>query len=475
LPGGAGGSGAFGSRAVALSGDGTKIWVALFDQFPDVGGDPQTQLWSVNTDGTGGLRSALPDVDLSGALNLVTNLDGSVVIANNVRDTKIYRATPGSAAVEIFDVATSLPGSCVQGNMALSEDASNLIFLSFCDTAVYRLNLGVDPVVGSLVAATGAFTFMNFGASSTNGIIDGSSDLNHWAVSMRVFHTDEFRNRFPLFVGTGLASPTIELQDVPDDFEGVNDINITDDGSVLGYCVGPVGLSDTNSCFLHDKGAAAGTRTEIMDDVTSSGGGVLSDDGGTMYLSTNICCGSGDSYLYDVATGVRRSPSTQRFSGTADVRFGDVELSDNGAVLATGVSQGVYVLHNDSDGRPNFPSIDRILYGFDDENCTLIVRVEVTAPGDVDRIFTLPLFEGMEPTRTVPEEENPFFNERSGGGVNLSTTFDEIEPGVWERVVSLESSGLCKKSFINSDYNLRIVLVDANETLTVFQDFAPLP
>jgi hypothetical protein len=472
-PGGFGGSGAFGTRAIALSGDGQKVWVAMFDTFPDVGGDPQAQLWSVNTDGTGGTRSSLPADDLRNGLNLSTSLDGSTIIAHNPRLELVYRATSGAAAGQIFDVGASLPGSCIRGNMALSDDASDLIFLSFCDTAVYRVDLGVDPAVGSLVASSGAFQFMGRNADSTSGIIDASSDLNEWAVSMRVFNFDENRNRFPLFVGTGLTNPTIGVQDVPNDFDGLNDINITDDGSVISYCVGVAG---TNPCFLQDVGAAAATRTVVMDDVTTSGGGTLSDDGGTMYQQTNICCGDGDSYLYDVASGTHRSPSSQSFSGSPDVRFSGVQLSDDGSILAAPVGAGVYILRTGVDGLTNFPSIDRILYGFNDANCTLIVRVEVTAPRGVERIFTLPLFKGMEPSRSVPEPDNPFFNERDGGGINKSTIFTEVEPGVWERVINIDGFGTgCKKPLITAEYNLRIVLIDANETVSVFQDFAPLP
>jgi hypothetical protein len=474
-PGGFGGSGAFGTRTIALSGDGQKIWVAMFDTFPNVDGDPQTLLYSLNTDGTGGMRSSLPVEDIRNGLHLSTNLDGSVVIANNPRLGILYRATPGAPATQVFDQTPV--GADIRGNMKLADDASSLIILSFNDSdAVHMVDLMQNPAISRVIATWDDFTFLDLNPVGINNIfMDASSDLSRWIVSMRVFSGAENRNRWPVYVGSGLTNPTIQVQDVPNDFDGVGALNITDDGSVISYCLG---LSGTNPCFLHDVGAAASTRTVVMDDVTTSGNGTLSDDGGTMYQQTNICCGGGESYIYDVASGARRLPSSQTFTGSANVRFGGTQFSDDGSIFAAPLGVGAYVLNIGVDGLANFPSIDQIEYGFNDDDCTLVVRLEVTAPRGVDRIYTLPLFKGMEPNRTVPEPENPFFFERGGGGINKSTTFTEVEgePGVWERTISLSDfEGGCKKSFIDGDYNLRIILVDANGTQAVFQDFAPLP
>lgn len=131
---------------------------------------------------------------------------------------------------------------------------------------------------------------------------------------------------------------------------------------------------------------------------------------------------------------------------------------------------GAYILHDGVDGLDGFPSIDRIAYRFDDEADALVIRVEITADSPIERIYPLPLYNGLEPSNVVPVEENLFYGIR-GGGVGYSPIFPEVEPGVHE--YSLNFDG--KKSYLNDSYSLRIVLVEGTNTQIVFQDFSPTP
>ena len=59
----------------------------------------------------------------------------------------------------------------------------------------------------------------------------------------------------------------------------------------------------------------------------------------------------------------------------------------------------------------------------------------------------------------------------TGGGVNMSTPFAPIEGlvNVWEREIPLTNTlGQCA-----ADFFLRIIVVDANRSETVFENFAP--
>jgi hypothetical protein len=250
---------------------------------------------------------------------------------------------------------------------------------------------------------------------------------------------------------------------------------MTDDGSLIGYCIGPAMLGQPGLCHLQAPGSS--TRIDITDGRTALGELILADDGNAYYARTNNESSGGYGFLEDVGPANRRACGTTRFSGVAAPAFVNVQMSDDGVVLASAVPGGVYVLHDGLDGLPGFPSIDQISYRYEGD-MSLVVRAEVTAPTGVERIYVLPLYQGLEPTIALPENQNPFFDDRSGGGVNLSTTFTEVagSPGVWERTLDLcNGLGQCKRNLITSDFRLRIIVVDATGTRTVFQDFTPLP
>ena len=82
------------------------------------------------------------------------------------------------------------------------------------------------------------------------------------------------------------------------------------------------------------------------------------------------------------------------------------------------------------------------------------------------------LNDGVGPTEFVPNEENPFFSIR----VTSINQFTQLEnqPGVWEFAFNLTNgTGACVRSLLNSDYTIRVVAVDQNQTLTVFEEFSP--
>ena len=132
---------------------------------------------------------------------------------------------------------------------------------------------------------------------------------------------------------------------------------------------------------------------------------------------------------------------------------------------------GAYILHDGVDGLDGFPLIDRIAYRFDDDADTLVIRVEITAASAIERIYPLPLYNGLEPSDVVPTEQNPFAGIAWGGGVGHSPIFPEVEPGVREYTLNLDG----KKAYLNDSYSLRIVLVEGTATQIVFQDFSPTP
>ncbi len=463
--------GPFGTKSFALSGDGTKVWVALYDQFPNVEGDPQTQLWSVNTDGTGGVRSSLPAEDLRSGMHVTTNIDGSVVVADNPQTTTFYRATPGTGVSELYNYSGI---GDARGAMRISDDASQLIYVNFSLSNIAVADISGGTPTPQVVTTTASLVTNGLGGSATIFELDITSSANQWMVGTRTFDSDVNRNRWPIFIGNGLSGPTISMVTTERDDLAFSRFNMTDDGQTIAYCRATEHNGLIGRCYIQSIGSAA--RTEIVDEVENLGNLSLSDDGSKAYMSTGVGHGGGQGFIYGVATGERYTGGSQWFADSASPDFTAVEWSDDGRLLMAAVTRGIYVLH-DGSVPAGFPTIDRILYRMNDEDCSMTVRVEVNAPLGIERIFTLPFYQGLAASRgVIPGAENPLFRDRSGGGVNKSTIFTETETGVWERQIFLTNDvGDCASSLLSSDFSIRIVLVEDTTTRTVFQDFSPVP
>ncbi len=459
-------------RSYSVSGDGSRVWFTLFDEFPNVEGDPQTQLWVVNTDGTGALRSAVTNQSLNRGLVVRTNLDGSVAVFENIQDTTFQRATPGAAGQLLFN-ESDLGHTCSSGTFRISDDGSQLVFVDFCGTRVFFADLNTSPVTPVQMAGGGSFEVNGFTAREIVFEIDISADASTWTVMPSIFEPVLNRVVDPIYVGTGLSSaPALQKQTLITDNPGPRNLNMTDDGSRFGYCVRAETLFAVANCYVQDVGGT--TRHEITDGVSTLAALALSDDGNFAYVRSNAESGlsSGYGYINRVGEPAIRLVGSDRFNDSPSPGFSAVRFNDDGSKLVSAVTRGMYLLHN-GIVPTGFPSIDEVSYRYDGENCALIVRARVTAPLGIESVTTIPMFQGREPTTIVDGEQNALYRERFGGG-----TFAELpdQPGVWERTIFLTNSlGECARTFVTSDYEIRIVLVEATASRTVFKDFIPTP
>lgn len=465
----------YGVNDIALSGDGQRVWFVLFDQFPAVG-DPTTQLWSVNTDGTGGLRSDLSTADLRDTvLAVATNEDGSIAIADSgFNSSAVLRATPGAAATLLFDTAVLGLGGCLRGDTRLTDDGSSFFYRSYCTQSLFQAGTGSGSAPTELFQA-GQFTDPNGFAARAIQDFDIDSIGSRWILDMEVLNSTQNNTLyFYALPGTGGVAGTAET--LPFDTRDFRNLQFNDDGSQFAYCQGGPTLADLFVCHVQPSGASA--RTTVTDNRTNLGDLGFPDNTSRVYVRTSVESSGECSFFQILATGERYAGGSSRFADAPCAAFTSPQLSEDGTLLASATSKGVYVLHDGTDGLLGFPIIENIHYRYEGDPL-LNVRV-VLAPGTaVERIYVLPYYNtGLDPTTTVPEDENPFFNDRSGGGVNLSTTFTPVEglSDVWERDLNLcNGLGVCKRSFITDDYRLRIVVVDPTGTRTTFHDFIPLP
>ncbi len=466
----------YGPVDIAVSGDGQIVWFVLYDQFPDIEGDPIVQLWSVRSDGTDLRRVSISNEDANPGTDtrfvrfIETTRDGDTVVINDSTGTIFWQATQGGATNVIFDSGDAGPDRvCPRGAFSLSDDGGTIVFSDFCNSRV-----GTAATSGggwSFIADREALGFDGFNANGWSEFsMDMAADASKWMIVPRVPISGASVN--PILIGTGVSSsPAIEPLNTPADIQ-ITSWNMTDDGNTVGYCE-LESIFDVSDCYVQDVGSAE--RQVVTDGLSALGNMVLADDGSKVYARAGFGFDGGWGFMQDLATGQTWPSGSQRFSGKPTPVFVDAEMSDDGTLLAAPVVAGVYVLHDDNQVPAGFPTLERILYRINEESCSMTVRVEVNAPLGVERIFTLPIYEGFEPTRTLEEADNPLYGERSGGGVNLSTVFTDLGGGVWERDIALQTLSGCKRGLLDDAFQLRIVLVEATASRTAFYDFSPVP
>jgi hypothetical protein len=476
------GYGVGGYKRTALSGDDSTVWFALHDQFPDVEGDPQTQLWRVNIDGSGGQRSMLPLDDIRQGISVETDETGSVCYADNNREGRMYRATPGAAATTAFNYFTDAEGFVfgdVRGEFKITDDGSAMVYRSFVDTRFFSVDLSAAPYVPEEMANSTSLVYLGVNARFMWWNIDFAGDGSRWFSVVEHWSSSwDPNSQAVMRVGSSLgagATPAVHAVFAGDLMTG-QDLNITDDGSTIAYCLlsGTAGLDDPNECIV--EAVDGSSSMAVGDGRTTVGELLLADDGSRVFYRTTNCCSGGTGIFEDLVTGERVASGTQVFG----LGWSEMRLSDDGNTLVGPSPFGVYVLRDGVDSLPNFPSIENISYRFatEGEDCKIVVRVTASSPRGIERIFVRPYIDGVDPTVFVPGPENPLFADRSGGGVNLSTTFTPVEglENVWERDVRLTNdANECVSDLLTSDYRLRVIVRDSNLTMAVFQDFVPVP
>ncbi len=460
-------------KAVAISGDGLRVWFSLYDQFPNVEGDPQTQLWRVNIDGSGGVRSGLPDEHLGYGLTLETTEDGDICYGDNPGPKKMYRATPGSAVTTAFQYYTDAEGwryGDVRGEFKINNDGTKMVYRSYVNTRIY----GVDLPGGSgtpVMLADGSTVAYNGQNSRTFGSrIDLAADGSTFIFVAEYWNSGWTPQlQYAMWVGNGFApGASFTRKTVPQPgVEVASLLNITDNGANIAYTIDPDYLGAPAPIYLQ---ATAGTsRTAFTDDRTALSF-AMSDEGNRFYARTSRQYGNGNSFLIDVADDERVPAGTGLFDDLPGVDSGNIRLSDDGYTMAAGSSRGVWVLRDGEHGLNGFPSIDQIRYRFNDD-CSMTVRVTVNAPRGIEILYATPYIDGEPPTSVVEHEDNPTYAFRWG---TSAFTLVEGETNVYEQNLRLTNgAGDCAEELLTSEFKIRVVLYDANKTMAVFRDFAP--
>jgi Tol biopolymer transport system component len=459
---------------VAISGDGQRLWFVMYHEFAT----PRHQVWSMFADGSGAQQSNLTaavNTAFGGAaqngLFVRTSRNGNVAMFES--KGQYWRiSAPGGPLSLMFDLGLS---RLSEGQMRVSDDGSLGLFLERANLQVSKVDLTALAPEPTALGTAAFFSYMGLDPRTMFGF-DASADGEHWYVSAENYFSNISRNRYWINRVSGLVGPSRAVEDIGSDHQWVNaHVQVSDDGLLFGYCVNPETSGPNARCYLQEPGSSS--RVALTDGNRFVSRMVLADNGSRVYLVSDANSSAAYGYFQSSDGVHRRFPGSQRLNGTAFVR---PQLSDDGRVVAAPypinvigpASMGVYVLHDGVPAPTGFPRIERILHRYDADSDRWIVRALVHAPDGIERLFTLPLYQGLEPSRYLADAENPLFAERFGGGGSWSTvlTADPDNPGWYERRIALGG----KRRFMTRDFDLRLVLVDHTGHRTAFYDFTPL-
>jgi hypothetical protein len=449
----------------ALSGDGQKLWFRLYAPF-SIEGKQRVQLWCINTDGSGAQRSELPDDDLTNGLHLVTNEDGSVVYANNTRESLMYRAEPGKPATVAFDYTDMLD---FDTNFAVNDAGTSMTIGNLGrfagDASIYTVDLStgtgvpVEIISNKALAASGVNPRNMAGGEFDLAGDNGQSIFRpNFSSSMLDPVTQDV-----VYVQNGGAVTNI-IQRPFDDT--ASNLQISDDGTLVSYCLSAP-LGTPNTCVIEDLVNVAALN--FGDGRTGVGRVDLADNGTRVYYRTSACCSNGSGILQDVGTEVRRPAGTITFFNTTG--YTNAQLSDDGNTLAAVSNDSIYILRDDAFEPGSFPGILAVSYR-NNGDCTITVRASTISPGGLFNVRIYPWFDGTGPTESVENQnENPTFGIR--GGANLSLVDDTVN--VWENTFTFTNNKAdCAEEFLTQGFNYRVVVQDEAQTAATFVDFSPL-
>ncbi|MBK6728390.1 MAG: hypothetical protein IPG63_14335 [Xanthomonadales bacterium] len=455
---------------VTISGNGTRLWFVLYNHFQN----PRHQVFSIGVDGSSPAQSALsgtvndPGTTLNG-LFVRTDLDGDIAMLDST--TQFWRILGAGAPMQLMFDLTGPNYALADGQQRLTHDGTLGVFLDRWQLRVFRVDLTAPSPAATPIATAAFFSYLGMNPRSMFGF-DLSADGGHWYVGAENHDYGIGRNRYWINHGSGTVAPTRVVENIGDDAQPVSrDQQVSDDGSRFGYCVdGVTGVPA--SCFLQSPGSAA--RVHLHDGARYTGRMVLADDGSRVYLLSDPQTGNPYGYFQSADALERRVAGSQRLLGSPNPFVLRAQLSDDGRTLVGPSSLGVYVLRDGEPAPTDFTRALRVLYRYDPGTDELVTRVQIADGGrGLERIYTLPLWRGLEPTRYLGEVENPLYWDRSGGGVNWSTTFTPVDghSGWHERRMPLQG----KLGRLNADFQFRLVVVEGSGHRTALYDVTPRP
>lgn len=250
-------------------------------------------------------------------------------------------------------------------------------------------------------------------------------------------------------------------------------MHCSDDLATIGFCAG--GPPGRGSAFVFDGDAGRNLQDVGLPKAVGASGLILSDNGRRALLTITGGDGSGHFVIQNLDRNTRLPAGTSRYQR---IQGGVAEwaISDDGKTVAGAWAgrdanaklRSIYVLHDGGPERPSFPSIGTVNVRVDEAADALVVRAQVRDATGLERVYALPFRNGADPCGFQTDKENPLFEIRYGGGVNLSTLLMPVSGAPDEYEIKIPLRG--KKALLDASYWVRIVAVNKAGTRTTYVD-----
>ncbi|MCC6358288.1 MAG: hypothetical protein IT450_06070 [Phycisphaerales bacterium] len=470
----------------AMSDDGRFVWFYLFWDSVTTKPADWIRLYRIDTQGGNLQRSQInEEAEAMGGGYLASSRDGSIAVYEMGRaepagvfprlESRFLRLTPGAPAAAFYDTESDAGLPSASGPR-ITEDGGAIFWYD-------NENLWRNTTSGGVAQQLVSVAHLNFYGPwdpFTGGQIYGldiTETGSQWLVGIRfVEPSPPYTAHQELIQAAGALPQGISGLPKITANPLVFDVQLSDDGAVYAYEESNAfGVGGT---FTHGSGYSADLRTGAAPAAQGAYGQILADSGLRSFVEVNFQ-NQRTPVFHDLTTGSRLRAGSSRYTNAAGGVYAR-QLSDDGRTCVAFWNSNpigtpfnnLYVLKDGVDGLQGHPQFGDIRYRYDAASDSLIVRCTVTSTGGLERIYLLPLYAGVEPVGAVPDAQNPFYNERWGGGVNFSTVFSPVDglPDTYERVIRMDG----KSQFLDGDFQLRIIAVDATGMRTSYRDMVPV-
>jgi hypothetical protein len=448
-----------------VSKDGDVIWFAT----QDGNGFVDAQLFCMNADGSGLQEIPLPADLPRMPTELAPSADGEVcaLIIDTGQGTDFSQSTVRIADRRTGTITLLYDGRLIPdgkddfSNVQITDDGLTVYFLDIQQNLVSRIPASGGSV--SVVSTTGEYTRTG---CTQRGLLkyringDASALLAHvsfWGPDSTYPEDAYLKTNADVVPLTSTGD--LRWANTTDEYLGVSD-----DQHYATY-VRYIQAESSYAVFVYDRTTGHTTRLPTGWD----GFPVLLDSHSTViytawaidqpYSSVSQLPGLGTpdgSTALEIAESYWRAPTFNSMSSFGTVLVGSW---DNGAF---GDPSGLYAWFPGTTSYRDGPSIAKVEYKFDPTADTLTVRVGTSGPVTYAGLDAF--YDNFEAVYQLPEDQNPFFNERWGSEMAATD-----QTGVYEYTANLRGIP------VDDHYRIRITVADGDAMNFACVDFRPVP
>lgn len=455
----------------ALSRDGQRVWVLLYDN-PFDAIKNRWQLWSMRIDGTDAKQATFKhDPKIYLAPTVLTNADGSVawlfirrpIPFQDPWNVQLQQVPPGGDAKIVLE-SKDHKGLTSPLEPCVTADGQSLFFLTTEGVVRAKADGSVHVVQHTKDIVHGDYSFADARERLGNLVIN--ADGSHWAATgVFFFLNKKWQNaKTPSVLIVG-SPGGIQIHSELRKAAPFANLSISNDGKTVVF-------EKDYSLWVWRIGHV----TPVLPEAHAVYSGTLAGNGNALYGVMNYAGTTAQGlsgFVQELDTGKRRLAITG-FLGSRWFAGRGLQLSNDGKVVGTlsaGASQtgplGLSISRSGGDAPSDFPQIKSIRERYDGGK--LVLTVEASAQGPFS-VYAMPLKNSyVNPAHVVIATANPLLNMAGLPDGHVVQAVPK-RPGVFQSVVDLGD----KHRYLDHSYTIRVIVMNASRNRLTFQDVAVL-